>query len=126
MAPKKIKLISSDRDDFLVPRCVALQSETIRMMLEDGVNADEGIPLLNVSSATLARVLEYCTAHADAAMDAEEAAMDVSDKAEAVVDSTGAGTGTGRASRSEEELALWDAAFAQVDHASLFDLLLVG
>ncbi|KAH6787955.1 SKP1-like 11 [Perilla frutescens var. hirtella] len=60
---KKLILISSDNQRFEVTEGAARMSETIRNMIEDGVDG-EGIPLPNVDSKTLAKVLEFCNRHA--------------------------------------------------------------
>ncbi|TVU03906.1 hypothetical protein EJB05_50516, partial [Eragrostis curvula] len=58
-----IALVSSDNERFEVSEEAASQSQTIRNMIEDGC-ADGGIPLPNVTSSVLAKVLEYCNKHA--------------------------------------------------------------
>ncbi|KAL0799843.1 hypothetical protein Bca101_055018 [Brassica carinata] len=63
---KKIILKSSDNESFEVDEAVALKCETIKHMIEDNCTGD-GIPLPNVTSATLAKVIEYCKKHAEAA-----------------------------------------------------------
>jgi len=68
-------------------------------MIEDDC-ADSGIPLPNVTSKILAKVIEYCKKHVDAA--------NPDDKP------------------SEEDLKAWDADFVKVDQATLFDLILVS
>ncbi|URE41469.1 SKP1-like protein [Musa troglodytarum] len=42
-----------------------MESQTIRHMIEDGC-AESGIPLPNVTSRILAKVIEYCNKHVDA------------------------------------------------------------
>ncbi|TVU03914.1 hypothetical protein EJB05_50524, partial [Eragrostis curvula] len=54
-----IALVSSDNERFEVSEAAASQSQTISNMIEDGC-ADGGIPLPNVTSSVLAKVLEYC------------------------------------------------------------------
>ncbi|KAF4397156.1 hypothetical protein G4B88_009002 [Cannabis sativa] len=61
---KKIILISSDGESFEVEEAIAIQSQTIKHMIEDGC-ADNGIPLPNVTSKILTLVIEYCKKHAD-------------------------------------------------------------
>ncbi|KAL9276702.1 hypothetical protein ACSQ67_025715 [Phaseolus vulgaris] len=68
-------------------------------MIEDDC-ADSGIPLPNVTSKILAKVIEYCKKHVDAA--------NPDDKP------------------SEEDLKAWDADFVKVDQATLFDLILAA
>ncbi|KAK4262041.1 hypothetical protein QN277_027653 [Acacia crassicarpa] len=96
---KKITLKSSDGEPFEVDEAVALESQTIKHMIEDDC-ADSGIPLPNVTSKILAKVIEYCKKHVDAANSEEKI--------------------------SEEDLRTWDADFVRVDQATLFDLILAA
>ncbi|BAT99949.1 hypothetical protein PHAVU_002G106100 [Phaseolus vulgaris] len=96
---RKITLKSSDGEAFEVDEAVALESQTIKHMIEDDC-ADSGIPLPNVTSKILAKVIEYCKKHVDAA--------NPDDKP------------------SEEDLKAWDADFVKVDQATLFDLILAA
>ncbi|CAJ1930492.1 unnamed protein product [Sphenostylis stenocarpa] len=96
---RKITLKSSDGEAFEVDEAVALESQTIKHMIEDDC-ADSGIPLPNVTSKILAKVIEYCKKHVDAA--------NPDDKP------------------SDEDLKAWDADFVKVDQATLFDLILAA
>ncbi|KAL1546512.1 SKP1-like protein 11 [Salvia divinorum] len=60
---KKVILISNNGQKFEVDETVALFSQTVKHLIEVGC-IDGGITLHNVDSATLAKVLEYCTHHA--------------------------------------------------------------
>ncbi|KAI3889053.1 hypothetical protein MKX03_012486 [Papaver bracteatum] len=51
-----------DRETFDVEESVALQSQTIKHMIDDDC-ADNRIPLPNVTSKILAKVIEYCKKH---------------------------------------------------------------
>ncbi|KAK4771533.1 hypothetical protein SAY87_032065 [Trapa incisa] len=53
----KIILRSSDGETFEIDEVVALQSQTIKHLIEDDC-ADNGIPLPNVISKILAKVIE--------------------------------------------------------------------
>ncbi|TXG52015.1 hypothetical protein EZV62_021184 [Acer yangbiense] len=61
---RKITLKSSDGEAFEVDEAVALESQTIKHMIEDDC-ADNGIPLPNVTSKILSKVIEYCKKHVE-------------------------------------------------------------
>ncbi|XP_074574837.1 SKP1-like protein 1A [Curcuma longa] len=111
MTPEEIRfknivtLRSSDCEEFVVDQVVAMESQTIKYMIEDDCS-DNVIPLPNVRSSILSKVIEYCKKHADAA-----AASKPSDDASRLAD---------------EELKSWDAEFVKVDQATLFDLILAA
>ena len=96
---RKITLKSSDGEIFEVDEAVALESQTIKHMIEDDC-ADSGIPLPNVNSKILSKVIEYCKKHVE------------SPKPE---DRTGS---------VDDDLKTWDSEFVKVDQATLFDLIL--
>ncbi|XP_058070335.1 SKP1-like protein 1A [Magnolia sinica] len=102
MASKKVTLKSSDGEEFLIDEAVALKSQTIKHMIEDDCT-DNGIPLPNVTSKILSKVIEYCKKHVEA---------DVSKKPDD--------------RSSDEELKAWDADFVKVDQEILFDLILAA
>ncbi|EXC35315.1 SKP1-like protein 1A [Morus notabilis] len=102
---KKIVLRSSDGESFEVEEAVALQSQTIKHMVED-VSDDSAIPLPNVTSRILSKVIEYCNRHSDASSSASASA------------SAGAS--------DDNDLKSWDAEFVKVDQATLFDLILAA
>lgn len=99
---RKITLRSSDGENFEVDEIVALESQTIKHMIEDDC-ADNGIPLPNVNSKILSKVIEYCKKHTEAAKGGED-----------------------RSSNADDDLKAWDAEFVKVDQATLFDLILVS
>lgn len=104
---KMIVLKSSDGETFEVEEAVAVESQTIKHMIEDNC-ADTCIPLPNVTSKILAKVIEYCKRHVDAAAKANaDGALTPADK---VVD---------------EDLKAFDTEFVKVDQGTLFDLILV-
>ncbi|KAH0919251.1 hypothetical protein HID58_026911 [Brassica napus] len=103
MSTKKIVLKSSDGESFEVDEAVALESQTIAHMVEDDC-VDNGVPLPNVTSKILAKVIEYCKKHVDAAASKSEA-----------VDGGGS---------SDDDLKAWDAEFMKIDQATLFELIL--
>ncbi|KAJ1693924.1 hypothetical protein LUZ63_010622 [Rhynchospora breviuscula] len=116
---KKITLKSSDGEVFEVLEVVAMESQTIRHMIEDDC-AENSIPLPNVNSKILSKVIEYCSKHVAAADEASAAS-----KAPAEEGSAAAATATAT-KPSDEELKKWDTEFVKVDQATLFDLILAA
>ena len=97
---KMITLKSSDEEIFEIEEAVALESETIKHMVEDGC-ADNAIPLPNVTSSILAKVLEYCNKHVEEGKDQDK-------------------------DDGESPLKKWDADFIKVDQKELFDLIMAA
>jgi hypothetical protein len=64
---------------------------------------EDAIPLPNVKSQILAKVIEYCKYHVDASKKVDE-----------------------KPAKSEDEIKQWDSEFVKVDQGTLFDLILVG
>lgn len=114
---KMITLKSSDGEEFEVEEAVAMESQTIRHMIEDDC-ADNGIPLPNVNSKILSKVIEYCNKHVHAAAAAAAASKAGSDDVGAASANSTAASG--------EDLKNWDADFVKVDQATLFDLILAA
>lgn len=106
---RMITLRSSDGEAFDVEESVAMESQTIKHMIEDDC-ADNGIPLPNVTSKILSKVIEYCKKHVESQKATGE------DKKAAGEDNT---------KTVDDELKIWDADFVKVDQATLFDLILV-
>ncbi|CDP16773.1 unnamed protein product [Coffea canephora] len=69
-SPKMITLQSSDGETFEVEEVVAMESRTIKHMIEDDC-ANSSIPIPNVTSNTLTKVIEYCKKHVEAKNDEE-------------------------------------------------------
>jgi len=114
-AKKMITLKSSDGEEFEVEEAVAMESQTIRHMIEDEC-ADNGIPLPNVNSKILSKVIEYCNKHVQAGN------KPASDGAAAAAADSSSATPPAPA----EDLKNWDAEFVKVDQATLFDLILAA
>ncbi|CAK8574920.1 unnamed protein product [Lathyrus sativus] len=98
---KNINLKSSDGEIFEIEKGVALESQTIKYMIEDDCADETGIPLPNVTSKILAKVIDYCKKHVEAA-NRDERSVD------------------------EDDLRTWDAEFVKVDQNTLFDLILAA
>lgn len=65
---KMIMLRSSDNETFEVEEAVAVESQTIKHMIEDDC-ANTTIPLPNVTGSILAKVIEYCKKHVESPKD---------------------------------------------------------
>jgi S-phase kinase-associated protein 1 len=102
MAEKRVKLKSSDDEMFEVEEAVAFESQAVKNMIED-TGIDAPIPLPNVSSKILAKVIEYCKYHVDNQKTSED-----------------------KPATPEDEIKAWDADFVKVDQATLFDLILAA
>mmetsp|Transcript_21306 Transcript_21306/g.64111 ORF Transcript_21306/g.64111 Transcript_21306/m.64111 type:complete len:162 (+) Transcript_21306:183-668(+) len=100
-----VKLRSSDQETFEVEEAVALQSTTIKNLIEDS-GKDAPIPLPNVTAKILAKVIEYCKYHVEA-------------------ESTEGG-GEGANPKSDEDVKAWDTDFVKVDQGTLFELILAA
>lgn len=98
MSPNKIILKSSDGESFEVEEAVALESQTIRHIIEDDC-VDSAIPIPNVTSKILSKIIEYCKKHVESANSED---------------------------RADDGLKSWDTKFVNVDQATLFDLILVS
>ncbi|CAK9224487.1 unnamed protein product [Sphagnum troendelagicum] len=99
MAERRVKLKSSDDEMFEVEESVAFESQTVKKMIED-TGMDHPIPLPNVSSKILAKVIEYCKYH----VDNQKASDD-------------------KPATPEDEIKAWDLDFVKVDQATLFELI---
>ncbi|KAK7363602.1 hypothetical protein VNO77_05750 [Canavalia gladiata] len=99
---KKINLISSDGDVFEVDYAVALMSKTIRDVIESNPGSDTdsiNIPV-SLSREMLGKVTEYCKKHTEASNSNYDEYI------------------------SNVDLNDWDAKFIDVDHQTLFNLVL--
>ncbi|XP_057798900.1 SKP1-like protein 11 [Salvia miltiorrhiza] len=61
---RTLTLLSSDGERFMVPEAAAVQSKTIKNIVEDGCSGGP-IPLANVSSKVLAEVIVFLKNHAN-------------------------------------------------------------
>ncbi|XP_074302334.1 SKP1-like protein 1B [Silene latifolia] len=113
---RKITLKSSDGETFDVDEIVAMESQTIKHMVEDDC-ADNVIPLPNVTSTILAKVIEYCKKHVDSA------SSNSADTTATGATATCTATGTAAV---DEDLKAWDVEFVKVDQSTLFDLILAA
>nr|GFA26093.1 SKP1-like protein 1B [Tanacetum cinerariifolium] len=96
---KVIVLKSSDSETFKLDEMVALESKTIKHMIEDEC-ADTIIPLPKVTSRILSKVIEYCKKHVEAPKTKDKVV--------------------------EEDLESFDTNFVKVDQGTLFDLIMAA
>eukprot|EP01118_Nematostelium_gracile_P015340 TRINITY_DN612_c0_g1_i1.p1 TRINITY_DN612_c0_g1~~TRINITY_DN612_c0_g1_i1.p1 ORF type:complete len:162 (+),score=41.45 TRINITY_DN612_c0_g1_i1:63-548(+) len=103
----KVKLQSSDDQEFEVDRNQAEMSVTIKNMLEDmeGVGSENAIPLPNVTGKILQKVIEYCKYHIEHPTPATEEKKD---------------------EKRTDDIIPWDQEFCKVDQATLFELILAA
>lgn len=98
----KVKLLSSDAQQFEVEEEVAFLSQTVKNLVEDA-GAEDAIPLPNVSGRILSKVIEYSRFH----VEAEKKEGD-------------------KPAKSDDDVKQWDTKFVDVDQATLFDLILAA
>ncbi|PKI83785.1 hypothetical protein MVES1_002343 [Malassezia vespertilionis] len=101
-----VLLTTSDNEHFTVDRDVAERSILIKQMIEDIGETDQPIPLPNVSSSVLAKVLEYCSHHRN--------------------DPPTTGDEMDEMRRRATDISEWDAKFIQVDQEMLFEIILAA
>lgn len=105
-----IKLQSSDNEIFECDIAVAKCSATIRTMLDDlGIDensVDEIVPLPNVNSVILKKVIEFCTYHKDDPIPTQEEEENKE--------------------RRTDDIITWDLDFLKVDQGTLFELILAA
>ncbi|KAK8850555.1 hypothetical protein IAR55_004473 [Kwoniella newhampshirensis] len=104
-----VLLQTSDDEQFTVEKVVAERSAMIKSMMED-LGDQEGmpIPLPNVSSSVLTKILEYCDHHKNEPLPAP----DVNDADDS--------------RRKTSEIGEWDARWIQVDQEMLFEIILAA
>jgi S-phase kinase-associated protein 1 len=100
-----LKLKSSDNEIYQVPKKICMMSELIKTMAEGDKDADD-IPLLNVKSTVLKKVVEYMRYHAENPPKDIEKPLKSPNMAEVV--------------------SQWDADFVDVDQELLFELILAA
>ena len=107
MSSGKVKLQPSDDSDnpIVVDVGVARMSTTISNMLDDIGEGDFPIPLHNVTSKILTKVIEYCEYHTANPTPKTE------DKKE---------------EKRTDDISPWDKSFCSVDQATLFELILAA
>ena len=107
MSEETITIASQEGDEFLVDIQVAKMSETIKNLIED-IGSDGSIPLPNVTSKILAKVVEYCKYHHENPTLVSE---DTKEGSEPV---------------RTDDICEWDLEFCKVDQPTLFELVLAA
>jgi len=103
---EKVTLISSDNEQFEVERAVAERSGLISSLLADTGSTDAPIPLLQVSSNILQKILEWCEHHKN----------DPKQPTEEIDESR----------KRSTEINEWDQKFLAVDQEMMFELILAS
>ena len=104
----KVTLKSKDDKAYPVEKDVACMSTTIKNLIDDIDELDEGtaIPVPYVSGAILEKVIQYCEYHLENPVPAVE------DKS--------------HEEKRTDDIIPWDAEFCQVDQSTLFELILAA
>lgn len=105
IAEVQLKLTSADNEVFEVDKKVAVQAELIKTMVE-GDKSENDIPLPNVKSKILAKVIEYLKYHDKNPAKEIERPL--------------------KSANMREVCSEWDAEFVEVDDETLFDLILAA
>ncbi|KAG4302284.1 hypothetical protein PCANB_001560 [Pneumocystis canis] len=106
----KVTLMSSDNENFIVDKIVAERSILIKNMLEDVGESDMPIPLPNVTSNVLKKVLEWCEHHRSDPFPLADDDLDLPI----------------HRSKKSTEIDEWDQKFMQVDQEMLFEIILAS
>ncbi|XP_055816840.1 SKP1-like protein 1 [Solanum dulcamara] len=108
---KIVTLKSNDDKEFEVEEAAVIQSEMIKNMIEDGC-ATSVIPLPNIDSKTLTKVIEYLNKHITKNEDEDEEEKDDNGKAVETAE--------------EDDLKEFDEQFVSVDWEELFDIIMAA
>jgi len=101
-----VQLTSSDSESFVVDKDVAERSILIKNMLEDVGESDSPIPLPNVTSKVLKKVIEWCEYHRNDPV----VIQDESDENR----------------KKSTDISEWDQKFMEVDQEMLFEIILAA
>ncbi|KAF8478717.1 S-phase kinase-associated protein 1A-like protein [Russula ochroleuca] len=103
-----VLLVTSDNEQFVVEKDVAERSVLIKNMLEDVGESDQPIPLPNVSSSVLKKVLEYCEHHRGERLPTTDAESQDETR------------------KRTTDISEWDQKFIAVDQEMLFEIILAA
>ncbi|KAF7294804.1 mRNA-capping enzyme subunit alpha [Mycena indigotica] len=104
-----VLLVTSDNEQFTAEKDVVERSVLIRNMLEDVGESDQPIPLPNVSSSVLKKVLEYCEHHKGEPLPQADADQSQDETRKRTTD-----------------ISEWDQKFITVDQELLFEIILAA
>jgi len=100
-----LTLVSADNEKFQLPKKVALMSELVKTMAE-GDKEEKEIPLPNVKSKVLTKVISYLKYHAETPAKEIEKPL--------------------KSANMYEVVSQWDADFVDVEQEMLFELILAA
>ncbi|KAH9005109.1 S-phase kinase-associated protein 1A-like protein [Lactarius hatsudake] len=103
-----VLLVTSDNEQFVVDKDVAERSVLIKNMLEDVGESDQPIPLPNVSSSVLKKVLEYCEHHRGERLPTTDSESQDETR------------------KRTTDISEWDQKFIAVDQEMLFEIILAA
>lgn len=106
---RAIHLVSQEGDSFVVPVKVAQMSELVKTMIDEEIEPDaeaQEIPLPNVKSNVLTKVIEFCRHHSEDSMNEIEKPLKSANMSEVVQD--------------------WYAEFVKIEQELLFELILAA
>ncbi|KIM48730.1 hypothetical protein M413DRAFT_437904 [Hebeloma cylindrosporum] len=104
-----VNLTTSDDVEFKVDREVVERSVLIKNMLEDVGESEQAIPLPNVSSSVMKKVLEYCEHHRGEPLPSADADQSQDETRKRTTD-----------------ISEWDQKFITVDQEMLFEIILAA
>ncbi|KAJ7940466.1 Skp1 family, tetramerization domain-containing protein [Mycena leptocephala] len=102
-----VLLVTSDNEQFTTEKDIVERSVLIKNMLEDVGESDQPIPLPNVSSSVLKKVLEYCEHHRGEPLPAADSEQSQDETRKRTTD-----------------ISEWDQKFITVDQEMLFEIIL--
>ncbi|EJD05862.1 ubiquitin-protein ligase [Fomitiporia mediterranea MF3/22] len=102
-------LRTADKEKFTIDRKVAERMNLIKNLLEDvGEHEEEEIPVQNINSTVMRKVLEWCDYHQNDPLPAPD---------ESTADES---------RRRTTDISEWDQKFIQVDQEMLFEIILAA
>ncbi|KAF5358486.1 hypothetical protein D9756_001340 [Leucocoprinus leucothites] len=109
MVKNMVLLVTSDNEQFQTEKEVVERSVLIKNMLEDVGESDQPIPLPNVSSSVLKKVLEYCEHHRGEPLPTPDSESNQDETRKRTTD-----------------ISEWDQKFITVDQEMLFEIILAA